>query len=188
MAQGVLVFVETTPGGLVAIAREMLGAGRRLADALGEPLMAAVLGSGVQEVAQETVYHGADTVYVADAPALAYYQTLPYSTVMAQIAEQATPNIVLIGMGDIGRELGPRLAFRLRTGLASDCVDLTIHPQTKLLEATRPVSGGNAMATVGIGRTRPQVATCRGNTMEPAQRDASRQGTLVPVAADVFAP
>ena len=52
---------------------------------------------------------------------------------MAQIAEQTTPNIVLIGMGDIGRELGPRLAFRLRTGLASDCVELTIDPQTKLL-------------------------------------------------------
>ena len=187
MAQGVLVFVETTPGGLVAIAREMLGAGRRLADALGEPLMAAVLGSGVQEVAQETVYHGADTVYVADAPTLAYYQTLPYSAVMAQIAEQATPNIVLIGMGDIGRELGPRLAFRLRTGLASDCVDLTINPQTKLLEATRPVSGGNAMATVVIERTLPQMATVRGKTMEPAQRDASRQGTLVPVAVNLDA-
>lgn len=187
MAQGVLVFAETTPGGLAAIARELLGAGRRLADALGEPLMAAVLGSGIQEVAQEAVYHGADTVYVADAPALAHYETLPYSTVMAQIAEQATPSIVLIGMGDIGRELGPRLAFRLRTGLASDCVDLTIDPHTKLMEATRPVSGGNAMATVVIEHTQPQMATVRGKTMEPAQRDASRQGTIVPVVVNLDA-
>src|SRR5436309_1706146 len=69
MAQGVLVFAEVAQGGLAAIAKEMLGAGRRLADALGEPLMAAVLGSGVQEVAQEAMYHGADSVYVADAPA-----------------------------------------------------------------------------------------------------------------------
>ena len=187
MAQGVLVFAETTPGGLAPIAKELLGAGRRLADALGEPLMAAVLGSGVQEVAQEAVAHGADTVYVADAPALAHYETLPYSTVMAQIAEQATPNILLIGMGDIGRELGPRLAFRLRTGLASDCVDLTINPQTKLMEATRPVSGGNAMATVVIEHTRPQMATVRGKTMEPARPEASRQGTIVPVAVNLDA-
>src|SRR5262245_38065366 len=142
MAQGVLVFAETTQGGLAAIAREILGAGRRLADALGEPLMAAVLGSGVQEVAQEAVYYGADTVYVADAPALAHYETLPYSTVMAQIAEQATPNILLIGMGDIGRELGPRLAFRLRTGLASERVELTRNTQTQVLEANSAVSGG----------------------------------------------
>jgi electron transfer flavoprotein alpha subunit len=187
MAQGVLVFAETSQGGLATIARELLGAGRRLADALGEPLMAAVLGSAVQEVAQEAVYHGADTVYVADAPALAYYQTLSYSAIMAQIAEQATPNILLIGMGDTGRELGPRLAFRLRTGLASDCVDLTIHPDTKLLEATRPVSGGNAMATVVIEHTRPQMATVRGKTMAPAQPDTSRQGTVVPVAVHLDA-
>ncbi len=187
MAQGVLVFAEVAQGGLAAIAKELLGAGRRLADALGEPLMAAVLGSGVQEAAQEAVYHGADSVYLADAPALAHYQTLPYSAVMAQIAEQVTPNILLVGMGDIGRELGPRLAFRLRTGLASDCVDLTIHPQTKLLEATRPVSGGNAMATVVIERTRPQMATVRGKTMEPAARDTSRQGNIVPVAVNLDA-
>ena len=187
MAQGVLVFAEVAQGGLASIAKELLGAGRRLADALGEPLLAAVLGSGVQEAAQEAVYHGADSVYLADAPALAHYQTLVYSAVMAQIAEQTTPNILLIGMGDTGRELGPRLAFRLRTGLASDCVDLTIHPQTKLMEATRPVSGGNAMATVVIERTRPQMATVRGKTMEPAARDTSRQGNIVPVAVNLDA-
>src|SRR5262249_25600713 len=160
-AQGVLVFAEVAQGGLAAIAREMLGAGRRLADALGEPLMAAVLGSGGQEAEKEAGYHGAGSVYVADAPALGAYGSLPVSAVMAQIAEQTTPNILLIGMGDTGRELGPRLAFRLRTGLASDCVELTINPQTKLLEATRPVSGGNAMATVVIEHTRPQMATVR---------------------------
>jgi len=187
MAQGVLVFAEVAQGGLASIAKELLGAGRRLADALGEPLMAAVLGSGVQEAAQEAVYHGADSVYLADAPALAHYQTLVYSAVMAQIAEQTTPNILLVGMGDTGRELGPRLAFRLRTGLASDCVDLTIQPQTKLMEATRPVSGGNAMATVVIERTRPQMATVRGKTMEPAARDTSRQGNIVPVAVNLDA-
>ena len=185
MAQGVLVFAEVTQGGLAAIAREMLGAGRRLADALGEPLMAAVLGSGVQEAAQEAVYHGADTVYVADAPALAPYQTLPYTTVMAQIAEQATPNILLVGMSDNGREIGPRLAFRLRTGLASDCVELAINPHTQLMEATRPVSGGNAMATVVIEHTRPQMATVRGKTMEPTPRETSRQGNIVPVAVNL---
>lgn len=187
MAQGVLIFAEVTQDGLAPIATEMLGAGRRLAEALGEPLMAAVLGSGVQDAAQEAIYHGAETVYVADSPALAHYQTVPYSTVLAQIATQATPNVLLIGMGDIGRELGPRLAFRLRTGLASDCVELTINPQSRLLEATRPVSGGNAMATVVIENGRPQMATVRGKTMEAASRDTSRQGQMVQVDVQVEA-
>ncbi|GIX46211.1 MAG: electron transfer flavoprotein subunit alpha [Candidatus Tectimicrobiota bacterium] len=181
MTQGVMVFAETTGGTLASIAKELLGAGRKLADALGEPLLAAVLGHGVQEAAQEAVYHGADTVYVADAPVLETYQTASYTAVMAQIVAQAQPSILLIGMSDNGRDLAPRLAFRLGTGLASDCVDLAINPETKLLEATRPVSGGNAMATVVIEKTRPQMATVRAKTMEPAVRDPSRQGTLVPV-------
>jgi electron transfer flavoprotein alpha subunit len=106
---------------------------------------------------------------------------------MAQIVEQADPAILLVGMSDSGRDLGPRLAFRLRTGLASDCVELRIDPATKLLEATRPVSGGNAMATVVIEQARPQMATVRAKTAEPASRDASRQGQIMEVAAEVGA-
>jgi electron transfer flavoprotein alpha subunit len=187
MAQGVMIFAEVAGGTLSSIAREMLGIGRRLADALGEPLQAAVLGKDVQEAAQEAVYCGADTVFVAAAAELEPYQTVSYTKVMAQIVAQATPNILLIGMSDNGRDLGPRLAFRLRTGLASDCVELAINAQTRLLEATRPVSGGNAMATVVIEKTRPQMATVRGKTMEPAERDASRQGSIENVAVQLDA-
>ena len=189
MVQGVLVFAEVADGELAGIAKEMLGVGRTLANALGEPLLAAVLGDGVQDVAQEAIYHGADTVYVAEAPVLAQYQTASYTTAMAKIAERATPNILLIGMSDNGRDLGARLAFRLRTGLASDCVELTINADTKLLEATRPVSGGNAMATVVIATARPQMATVRGKTMEPAPRNETRSGQIeqVSVAIDAAA-
>lgn len=187
MAEGVLIFAEVADGALSSIAKEMLGVGRQLAEALGEPLLAAVVGNGVQEVAADAIAHGAETVYVADAPVLEPYQTRSYSIVMAQIAEQAQANILLIGMSDNGRDLGPRLAFRLRTGLASDCVELAINPQSKLLEATRPVSGGNAMATVVIETARPQMATVRGKTTEPALPEAGRQGQVVAVEVSVEA-
>ena len=84
------------------------------------------------------------------------------------MAKQVEPNILLIGLTDNGRELGPRLAFRLQTGLASDCVGLEINPETKLMEAARPVSGGNAMAVVVVKKTRPQMATVRPKTMPQA--------------------
>ena len=187
MAQGVMIFAEIADGELTSIAKEMLGVGRKLADALGEPLLAAMPGSGVQEAAQEAIHHGADTVYTAESPALEQYQTASYTTAMAQIVEQAAPSILLLGLSDNGRDLGPRLAFRLRTGLASDCVDLTIDAATKLLEATRPVSGGNAMATVVIENTRPQMATVRAKTTEPAAADPSRQGTVEAVTVDIDA-
>ena len=89
MAQGVLVFAEVIDGELSSIAKEMLGVGRSLANALGEPLQAAVLGSGVESVAQEAIYHGADTAYVADDAALAQYQTASYTAALAQVAENA---------------------------------------------------------------------------------------------------
>ena len=187
MTQGVLIFAETTSAALAPIAKEMCGVGRRLADVLGEPLIAAVLGSGVGDAAQEAIAHGADRVYLADADVLQTYQTASYCTVLGQIAEQAEPEVLLVGMSDNGRDLGPRLAFRLRTGLASDCVDLTINAETRLLEATRPVSGGNAMATVVIEKTRPQMATVRAKTMPAAEPDAGRQGEVIAVDVSVDA-
>lgn len=187
MTQGVLIFAETSGASLAPIAKEMCGVGRRLADALGEPLMAAVVGSGVGDAAQDAVSHGADRVYVADAEVLETYQTASYCAVLGQIAEQAEPEVVLVGMSDNGRDLGPRLAFRLRTGLASDCVDLAVNAEARLLEATRPVSGGNAMATVVIEKSRPQMATVRAKTMQPAEPDTARQGELIHVEAPVDA-
>ena len=181
MTQGVMIFAETTGAALAPIAKEMCGVGRRLADALGEPLIAAVVGCGVGDMAQQAIAHGADRVYVADADVLQTYQTASYCTVVGQIAEQAEPEVLLVGMSDNGRDLGPRLAFRLRTGLASDCVDLTIDAETRLLEATRPVSGGNAMATVVIEKTRPQMATVRAKTMPAAEPDTGRQGEVIAV-------
>jgi electron transfer flavoprotein alpha subunit len=187
MAQGVLIFAEVAGGALASIAKEMLGAGRRLADALGEPLLAAVLGHGVQDAAQDAIYHGADRVCVVDNPALELYQTASYTKALAAVVQQTEPNILLVGISDNGRDLGPRLAFRLRTGMASDCVELAINPDSKLMEATRPVSGGNAMATIVIEDVRPQMATVRAKTMEPAERDASRQGRIDQVSVDIDA-
>ena len=187
MAQGVLVFAEVANGELSSIAKEMLGAGRALADALGEPLQAAVLGNGVDGVAQEAIYHGAEIAYVANAAELEQYQTKSYTDAMETVVKQVDPNVLLIGMSDNGRDLGPRLGFRLRTGLASDCVDLAINAESKLMEATRPVSGGNAMATVVVETARPQMATVRGKTMEQAERDDSRSGSIEQIAVEIGA-
>lgn len=187
MTQGVMVFAEAADGELSAIAKEMLGVGRRLADALGEPLQAAVVGNGVGDVAQEAIYHGADVAYTAENDALAQYQTMSYTDAMEAVVKQVEPNVLVVGMSDNGRDLGPRLAFRLHTGLASDCVSLSINADSKLMEAIRPVSGGNAMATVVIENARPQMATVRGKTAEPAARDEARSGSIEAVAVEIDA-
>lgn len=180
--KGVTVYCEVANGKLGAIATELLGSGRRLADALGEGLFAVLIGSNVSGLAQEAIVFGADKVYVADDPLLKDYQTDPYVLVMEKIFKQAMPQILLLGQTAIGRDLAPRLAFKLGTAATLGCVDLTIDPGSKRLLQTKPVYGGNARA-IFMCETNPQVATVRPKAMSPLERDASRKGEVITIEA-----
>ena len=101
--------------------------------------------------------------------------------------ETVKPAIVLLGQTLTGRDLAPRLAFRLKAGLVTDCVGLDLDSETKDLIARKPVSGGNVLATYCLKEEGPQVATIRRRAMEPLKGDESRQGEIVDVAAGVDA-
>src|SRR3972149_3109018 len=113
--KGVLVYAEIVEGKLSAIATEALGAGRKLASDLGGELSAVLVGSNVSSLAQEAIAFGADKVYTVDDPQLADYRTDAYVSVMEKVSKQVMPQIILLGQTSIGRDLAPRLAFRLHT-------------------------------------------------------------------------
>lgn len=184
--KGVLVCGEIIEGKLAAITTELLGCGRKLADNLGEELSAVLLGSGVKGFASEVIAFGADKVYVVDDPLLKEYQTDSYVAVMEKVVKQVTPRILLLGQTSVGRDLAPRLAFRLNTALSVDCVELDIEPQTKQLLQTRPVYGGNARA-IFTTEGQPQMATVRAKAMSPLERDDSRKGEVIDVDAGIDA-
>ena len=179
---GVLVHCEISDGRLTPLATEALGAGNRLATALGQELSAVIIGGGVGGLAQEAIAYGATRVYVADAPFLQDYAAEPYLQVMETVVRQAAPAIVLLGQTPLGRDLAPWLALRLDTGATMDCMALDIDPQTTRLLMTRPVYGGNAQA-VQVCRTYPQVAAIRPKAMAPAARDEARQGEVIDITA-----
>jgi electron transfer flavoprotein alpha subunit len=174
-----MVCGEVSEGKLAAITKELLGGGRTLADALSEELSIVLMGSGIGDLASETIAFGADKVYVVDDPLLADYQTDSYLAVMEKVVKQVAPNILLLGQTAIGRDLAPRLAFRLGTAVAMDSVELGIDPESKLMLATRPVYGGNARAVYACEETRPQMATVRAKAMEPQEMDESRKGEII---------
>ena len=159
-AQGVLVVAELSDGKLAGMAQELLGAGRRLADALGEELTAAVLGSQVGDSGAEAIAHGADKVYVIDDPLLASPQPDAYTAALEHLCRDIQPKILLLGKTSLGIEVGPRLAFRLHTALGSDCTDLRLDPDSKRLIMTRPVFGGNAMLEMVLRRLLPANGQC----------------------------
>jgi electron transfer flavoprotein alpha subunit len=179
--KGVLVYCEAANDSLARIATELLGAGSRLAKELGQPLSAVIVGSGVAGLAQEAIAYGADKVYVVDDPVLKDYLTDSYLMVMDTIVKQASPSIVLLGQTPVGRDLTPRLAFRLNTAASMDCIALTIDPATKRMLQTKPVYGGNALA-IQLCESDPQIATVRSKAMTPLEKDAARKGEIVNVA------
>jgi electron transfer flavoprotein alpha subunit len=174
----VLVWVEQFRGAPRPVSWEALGAARRL----GGSVTAAVLGMDVEEVAQEAVARGAETVYLADDATLAVYRTDPYVATLKGIVDEAKPDVLLGGATARGRDLFAAMAAELGTGLASDCLDLTLDSDGMLL-ATRPVYAGNLLATVVCPERRPQLATLRARAFAPAEPDAGRRGKIVRMPA-----
>jgi len=180
--KGVMVHAEVVEGKLAAIATELLGCGRKLADDLGEELSAVIIGSKVSDLAREAFASGADKVYLIDDSLLRDYQTDAYVPVMEKVVRQAMPRILLVGQTAIGRDLAPRLAFRLETTATMDCIELAIDPGSKLLLRNKPVYGGNARATF-TSELNPQIATVRTKAMAPLGPDTSRKGEVVTIEA-----
>ncbi len=182
--KGILVCGELADGKLASITTELLGCGRKLADELKEDLSCLVASDAVGEASKEAIAFGADKVYAVENPALKEYQADSYMQVVEKLVKDISPRIILIGQTFMGRDLAPRLAFRLGTSLTTDCLDLTLDPQTKLLTQTRPVYGGNAQA-VFTSELMPQVYTVRTKAMSPLERDDSRKGEVIPTKIDI---
>jgi len=182
--KNVMVFGEITEGKLGAITKELLGGGRKLADDLGEELCAVFIGDHISEPAREAITFGADKVWVVDNPRLTYYQTDLYMAAMTKAIERENPRILLLGHTDMGADLGPRLSFRLGTVIATDCVELSVEPDSKRLLRTKPVYGGMAMATY-VSDDFPQIATVRPKSLPPAERRVKTEGPTAPIDVDL---
>ncbi|AKN29576.1 electron transfer flavoprotein subunit alpha [Clostridium carboxidivorans P7] len=183
--KGVWVFAEQRDGKLQKVSLELLGKGRELADKLGVELTAILLGSDIDDIAKELVAYGADTVLYADSKLLKHFTTDGYTKVIYDLVKKLKPEALLVGATFIGRDLGPRIAARLSTGLTADCTGLDIDSETRHLQMTRPAFGGNLMATIECAANRPQMSTVRPGVFEKLQKDVSRTGKIEKINADI---
>ena len=184
-AAGVLVFGQISEGALDSTAAELLSAGVAVSKGLDEELSIALLGDTVDAPAQQAIAHGADRVYAVTNPLLSDYHPDLYLAALDALCREVNPRVVLMSRTNEGRELAPRLAFRLGVGLAQDCLEVSVDESSKTLLANRPVYGGNAIAVVSCEQT-PQVAAIRPKAYEPTEADPSRQSQVVsfPVELD----
>lgn len=170
---GVWVFAEQREGELQKVSLELLGEGRRQADKLGVKLTALLLGSNIDGLTKTLAEHGADEVLVADHKLLEHYTTDAYTKVICDLVNERKPGILFVGATFIGRDLGPRVAARLNTGLTADCTSIDVDVENGDLLATRPAFGGNLMATIACPEHRPQMATVRPGVFAKVESDGA---------------
>ena len=162
MTKDLWVFVETNEDGTAKnVGLELLTPGKDMAAKQGGALVAVVIGSKVDEAVKAASEHGADKVIVVDGPEYASYTTDAYAIALCALVEKYGPTSMLIGATNNGRDLGPRVSCRLKTGLTADCTGLDIDPESGNVAWTRPAFGGNLMATILCPDHRPQIGTVR---------------------------
>lgn len=176
---GVLVYAEFRHGRLAPVSFELLGKGRQLADKLGVPLLAVLLGNGLGNAARSLVDYGADRVFQVDDAALENFTDDAYGNILEDIIREQRPEIVLAGATAIGRSFIPQVATALATGLTADCTQLDIRQEDGVLLQTRPAFGGNVMATIVCPHTRPQMATVRPRVMKAMAPAPARAGEII---------
>ena len=193
--KGVYVFAQQVDNEISGIALELLGKGKELAAKLETEVTAVLIGYNVKNLADKLAEYGADKVILVDDPELETYRTEPYAHALASVIEKYKPEIVLVGATAIGRDLGPTVSARVKTGLTADCTVLEIgdfplvaipgqEQKHNQLLMTRPAFGGNIMATLMCPRTKPQMATVRPGVMKRIDKDETRKGELIKFDVD----
>ena len=198
--KGVWVFCEQRQGALMPTDFELVSEARKLADELGCEVTGLLLGDNVEGIAKELGGYGADKVMVCDSPLLKDYTTDAYAKVVCDMVNEYKPEVLLIGATNIGRDLGPRCAARLHTGLTADATHLDIDTakyveflkesstidlskqkfdyEDRNLKMTRPAFGGHLMATIICPRFRPQMSTVRPGVMKKAPFDQAKANAV----------
>ncbi len=188
--KGVFVFAQQVDNVLDGVAFELLGKGKELAKDLNTEVTAVLIGSGVKGLADQLAEFGADRVIVVDDPQLKDYRTEPYAHALASVINEYKPEIMLVGATAIGRDLGPTVSARVKTGLTADCTMLEIgdfplnaapgqEQQHNQLLMTRPAFGGNTIATIACPYNRPQMATVRPGVMQKIAPIAGAKANVV---------
>ena len=188
--KGVAIFAQQVDNKLSSIAFELIGKAHELAADLGTDVTAVVLGKDIAGLADKLGEYGADKVVLIDDPALETYRTEPYAQALTAYINEYKPEIMLVGATAIGRDLGPTVSARVKTGLTADCTSLEIgdfplvakegqEQKHNQLLMTRPAFGGNTIATIACPDNRPQMATVRPGVMQKLPKEAGRKAEVI---------
>lgn len=157
---------------------ELVGEGRKLADKLGKKLVVVLAGDNIESNVDELLHYGVDKVYYLKHELLKHFSTEGLTKAVSDLILERKPEIVLVGATSLGRDIAPRIAGRIGTGLTADCTSLEIDITDNKILQTRPAFGGNLMATIICPKNRPQMSTVRPGVMEKAKYTEEVRGEV----------
>lgn len=176
--KGIAVYADHIDGVIHPVTYELLGKARELADKVNQPVYAVMMGHHIGSQCEELLHYEADKVFVYDQEELDRFRMEPYAKVFEHFVQMIKPAVILVGATPVGRQLAPRVAAKLRTGLTADCTILDINENTDLVQI-RPAFGGNIMAQILTPNHRPQMATVRYKVMNAPERKEAARGEVV---------
>lgn len=174
-------------GALLPVVFELVGKALELAEARGCQVVAVLGEAGrAPRQAERLAATGVAEVIHAVDERLAHADAEVFTQWICALAEERRPEAMLFGATAFGRELAPRVAVRLQTGLTADCTALDIDPKTGALLQTRPAFGGNLMATIECPAHRPQMATVRPGVFAAPECVTAGAGAGADLAAGII--
>ena len=188
----VWVYLHHEQGVITKSSLELLSIGRSVSNNLKQKLVGVLLGYQLGDLVKQPIMYGADKTIYSDEIYLKNYICLPYTTALTQMVEHNKPNVFLFVSDEIGKDLTPRVASRLKTGLATDNIDLKIenyyYPPSKttfknLLIQVRP-DFATRIARIYTPKHRPQIATVRPGNFDLPKRSSSRRGKVTEFKID----
>lgn len=181
---GIWVFVDQKDSKLKKVIFEMLGEGKKMAEHLGEELVAVVFGKDIEGLAVTLGENGADKVIMLEDEKLAGYTTDAYSTALTALAREHQPTVILFANGSIGLDLAPAVAQKLDTGMVADVVDIGYDDQ---IVFKRPIYAGKAFADVIFNdNARPMIATIRPKTFTALEPQPGKLPQIVKAVTTEF--
>lgn len=176
--KGIAVYVDHIDGVIHPVTFELIGKAKELAEKIHHPVYAVMMGHNIQSQCEELLHYHVDKVFAYDAQELDRFKMEPYTNAFEDFVQKRKPSAILMGATPVGRQLAPRLAARLKTGLTADCTILDINENTDLVQI-RPAFGGNIMAQILTPNHRPQMATVRYKVMDAPERSETTRGEII---------
>jgi len=178
----ILVIGEIEKGKTASITRELLGGARALANQTGGDVQLLLAGEAAATLAAEGIALGADKVYAAAHAGYNEFNCDAFTALISGLCDKIKPALCLMGQTDLGRDVAPRVAARLGTALAMDCVEVTFDAESGGFSQTRPAFGGKAFSVMATAKGLSQINTVRAKSMQPAAADPGRKGETITLA------